>query len=282
MFFFLISAFSSHLPATTGLFSPQPPGNYSLVPSVSTLDRVGIVWGWLYFGFCRKGSQKAIRLITQTYSNAYVLCTIVLGAPWFLSLVLDAIPNVDFSSEICDKKQEGNRHFLGIRNGRWGCGRRMRKRLLSALHVTCFCVLQTCQFLFFSFLNSHLDSVCWLVFASGELESLHSIFIVLMVIFDVLYHIGRSFTLLFNVKNEKMFIAQLKCKPKQFHSSIVVLDYYTGVGCHFLLQEIFPTQGLNLGLPHCRRTLYHLSHQPSLIYTNSIKNKTSDKDNNEI
>ena len=25
-----------------------------------------------------------------------------------------------------------------------------------------------------------------------------------------------------------------------------------GVGCHFLLQEIFPTQGLNPGLPHCR------------------------------
>ena len=27
----------------------------------------------------------------------------------------------------------------------------------------------------------------------------------------------------------------------------------TGVGCHFLLQEIFPTQGLNLHLLHCRR-----------------------------
>ena len=26
----------------------------------------------------------------------------------------------------------------------------------------------------------------------------------------------------------------------------------TGVGCHFLLQEIFPTQRLNLGLPHCK------------------------------
>ena len=37
----------------------------------------------------------------------------------------------------------------------------------------------------------------------------------------------------------------------------------TGVGCHFLLQEIFPTQGLNLGLPHCRQTLYCLSHQGS-------------------
>ena len=36
-----------------------------------------------------------------------------------------------------------------------------------------------------------------------------------------------------------------------------------GVGCYFLLQEIFPTQGLNPGLPHCRQTLYHLSQQGS-------------------
>ena len=27
----------------------------------------------------------------------------------------------------------------------------------------------------------------------------------------------------------------------------------TGVGCHALLQEIFPTQGSNPGLPHCRQ-----------------------------
>ena len=37
----------------------------------------------------------------------------------------------------------------------------------------------------------------------------------------------------------------------------------TGMGCHILLQEIFPTQGLNLGLLHCRQMLYHLSHQES-------------------
>ena len=37
----------------------------------------------------------------------------------------------------------------------------------------------------------------------------------------------------------------------------------TGVGCHFLLQGIFPTQGSNPGLPDCRQTLYHLSHQGS-------------------
>ena len=35
----------------------------------------------------------------------------------------------------------------------------------------------------------------------------------------------------------------------------------TGVGSLSLLQGIFPTQGLNLGFAHCRRTLYHLSHQ---------------------
>ena len=34
-------------------------------------------------------------------------------------------------------------------------------------------------------------------------------------------------------------------------------------GCDFLLQEVFPTQGLNPRLPHCRQMLYHLSHQGS-------------------
>ena len=37
----------------------------------------------------------------------------------------------------------------------------------------------------------------------------------------------------------------------------------TGVGCHFILQEIFPTQELNPGLPHRRWILYHLSHRGS-------------------
>ena len=37
----------------------------------------------------------------------------------------------------------------------------------------------------------------------------------------------------------------------------------TGVGFHSLLQGIFPTQGSNLGLVHCRQILYHLSHQGS-------------------
>ena len=35
----------------------------------------------------------------------------------------------------------------------------------------------------------------------------------------------------------------------------------TGVGSLSLLQGIFPTQGLNPGLLHCRRILYQLSHK---------------------
>ena len=39
----------------------------------------------------------------------------------------------------------------------------------------------------------------------------------------------------------------------------------TGVGGHALLQGIFPDQGSNSGLPHCRRILYHLSPQGSSV-----------------
>ena len=34
----------------------------------------------------------------------------------------------------------------------------------------------------------------------------------------------------------------------------------TGLGCCALLQGIFPTQGSNPHLLHCRQILYHLSH----------------------
>ena len=37
----------------------------------------------------------------------------------------------------------------------------------------------------------------------------------------------------------------------------------TGVGCHFLLQGIFSTQGSNPGFLHCRQILYRLSYRGS-------------------
>ena len=43
----------------------------------------------------------------------------------------------------------------------------------------------------------------------------------------------------------------------------------TGVGCHSLLQGIFPTQELNLCLLHCRWILYCLSHHRSPLWPQS-------------
>ena len=40
----------------------------------------------------------------------------------------------------------------------------------------------------------------------------------------------------------------------------------TGVGILSLLQGIFPTQGFNLGLLHCRQILYQLSHWEAQEY----------------
>ena len=48
----------------------------------------------------------------------------------------------------------------------------------------------------------------------------------------------------------------------------------TEVGRHFLLQGIFPTQGSNPGLLHCRQTLYRLSHQGSLTGTQDGAKRT--------
>ena len=49
-------------------------------------------------------------------------------------------------------------------------------------------------------------------------------------------------------------------RPHGLYSSWNSPDQNTGVGSLSLLQGIFPTQGLNPGLPHCRWILYQLSY----------------------
>ena len=56
-------------------------------------------------------------------------------------------------------------------------------------------------------------------------------------------------------------------KPSYIYTYIYMYIYmYMYMDCHFLLQRIFLTQGLNLGLPHCRQTLYHLRNINNLRY----------------
>ena len=44
----------------------------------------------------------------------------------------------------------------------------------------------------------------------------------------------------------------------------------TGVCSRSLLQQIFPTQGLNLGLLHCRQILNQLSYKEGVLFTVSV------------
>ena len=52
----------------------------------------------------------------------------------------------------------------------------------------------------------------------------------------------------------------LDCCPQGSSVHGIFPGKNTGVGCHSLLQGIFPNQGLNPGFLHCRQILYHLSH----------------------
>ena len=53
------------------------------------------------------------------------------------------------------------------------------------------------------------------------------------------------------------------CDPHELYSPWNSPGQNTGVGSLSLLQGIFPTRGLNQGLPHCRWILYQLSHKES-------------------
>ena len=56
-----------------------------------------------------------------------------------------------------------------------------------------------------------------------------------------------------------------KYKEVELNAWYLVIGQNTGVGSLSLLQGVFPTQGSNPGLPHCRWILYRPSHQGSPV-----------------
>ena len=74
-------------------------------------------------------------------------------------------------------------------------------------------------------------------------------------------------------KSVKMLVTQscptlcdpIDCKPLRLVCLWDSPGKNTGVGCHFLLQGIFPSQGSNPGLLHCRQILYCVSHQGKIL-----------------
>ena len=61
--------------------------------------------------------------------------------------------------------------------------------------------------------------------------------------------------------SESCSVVSHSLQPHGLHSPWNSPGKNTGVGSLSLLQGIFPTQGLNPGLPHCRQILYQLNHK---------------------
>ena len=85
------------------------------------------------------------------------------------------------------------------------------------------------------------------------------------------HNLGQNFNILYSLPPEltgKPLVSYVQLlrpqglKPTRFLSPWNFPGQNTEVGCHFLPQGIFPTQGSNL---HCKPILYHLSHRGSPI-----------------
>ena len=63
------------------------------------------------------------------------------------------------------------------------------------------------------------------------------------------------------LKSESHLVVSDSLQPQGLYSSWNSPDQNTGVGSLSLLQRIFPTQGLNPSLSHCRQILYQMSHK---------------------
>ena len=82
----------------------------------------------------------------------------------------------------------------------------------------------------------------------------------------LLHHLGSP---RIHWKKVKVKVAQsclTLCDPQVLYSPRNSPGQSTGVGSLSFLQGIFPTQGSNPGLPHCRQILYQLSHKGAQEY----------------
>ena len=80
--------------------------------------------------------------------------------------------------------------------------------------------------------------------------------------------------LVFKVKVQVAQLCLTLCNPMDY-TVPGILQASTGVGSLSLLQGIFPTQGSNPDLPHCRWILYQLRHKGSPLVFKRVLNQPS-------
>ena len=76
-------------------------------------------------------------------------------------------------------------------------------------------------------------------------------------------------------ESESRSVVSDSLRPRGLYSPWNSLGQNTLVGSHSRLQGIFPTQGLNPGLPPCRWILYQLSHKENPLVILAVANKTT-------
>ena len=69
----------------------------------------------------------------------------------------------------------------------------------------------------------------------------------------------------FTAESESRLVMSVSLRPRGLYSPWNSPGQNTGVGSRSFPQGIFPMQGLNPGIPHCRLILYQLSHQGSPV-----------------
>ena len=79
----------------------------------------------------------------------------------------------------------------------------------------------------------------------------------------ILYHQRHLGSPLRDMKSESCSVVSDSLQPHGLYNPWNSPGQNTGVGSLSLLQGIFPTQGSNPGLLHCRQILYQLSHKGS-------------------
>ena len=91
----------------------------------------------------------------------------------------------------------------------------------------------------------------------------------------IVQKVARSGVDVFCLVSESRSVVSDSLQPHGLYSPLNSPGQNTLVGCHSRLQGIFPTQGLNPGLPPCRWILYQLSHKENPLVILAVANKTT-------
>ena len=132
--------------------------------------------------------------------------------------------------------------------------------------------------------SQQLDTTEWLSIASSPLDLMASYNQITtsytnhwnlfsFCCFQIMYALCLSAVLCLVAQSCSILCNPMDCSPSDSSVHGDSLGKNTGVGCHALFKRIFPSQGSNPGLPHCRQILSWQSHKGSpvsLLYYNLI------------